>query len=188
MEYNHTLIEHRRKLASSVVGLLTSLGFKRDNKVQSKEHVYSRMLKSNMKISVYTSATNDGDGLSVRKVGDDAIRIAVLYHSTEGLVRPVGKKTRINRTGDFKAILERLRTRTFDIMKEPTTYCSHCESPQFKSKAGKMVCAELCWTKPDYKPKTPDWKVGHGRCEKCGADNYKSKAGNVYCSKICWNN
>ena len=75
MEYNHTLIEHRRKLAGSVVGLLTSLGFKRDKKVQSKEHVYSRMLKSNMKISVYTSAINEGDGLSVRKVGDDAIRI-----------------------------------------------------------------------------------------------------------------
>lgn len=191
MDYDHSLQEHRVKLAKSITGLLISLGFKRDNKIKAKEHVYSRMLKSNMKISVYTSASEHQNILQVRDVGQDAVRIAVLYHTKNGDIRPVGRKTRINRTGEFKAILERLRDRTIDIMKEPTTHCEHCEAPQFKSKGGNMVCAELCWTKPDYKPKPvkmPEWKVGHGSCSRCGADNWKSKAGNVYCSKVCWKN
>ena len=189
MEYNPSSREHRSKLANSVIGLLTTLGFRKDPHIKAKEIVYSRMLKNNMKISVYTTVVHDArfpNLTEVRAVGKDAIRIAVIYCNKDGFIKPVGRKTRINRTGEFKDILERLRTRTLDIMKEPATYCEHCESPQFKSKAGNMVCAELCWQKSDYKPKLPEWKVGHGSCSQCGADNWKSKAGNVYCSKICW--
>ena len=95
MEYDNSLQEHRAKLANSVVGVLTTLGFKLDPHIKAKELVYSRMLKDNMKISVYTTAVrnNYANTLEVRKVGKDAIRIAILYNNKDGFIKPVGKKT-----------------------------------------------------------------------------------------------
>ena len=138
MKYNHTNPTDRVELAKKIKETLLTAGF---HKVPNAgEDVYERAhhKAEDIVVRVYTSVYRG----EVRESGEDAIRVAAIYNG-----RGIAKATRINRTGDMEKITERLLERMREVYgKVPSiTRCPRCGAPQFVSKNGNLVCADLCW-------------------------------------------
>jgi hypothetical protein len=142
MIYEPRDMDSRKILATAIIDMLKTSGFKRlSNK--SNEQVWQYDVKGDAYIRVYTSIRSDG---YCRSVGSDAIRVAGVYegaHHTRGITRD----TRINRVGEISVITDRIliriRNAWRDINARPV--CPRCGAITFVSKAGKSVCAAICW-------------------------------------------
>ena len=148
MAYNPDSTADRIELATRVEQTLLNAGFFEEwhGEVRdpTKEKTYTRQVVDGIRIVVYTSIVGD----RVRSTGKDAIRVVLVYTSERlGKDRGIGKETRIHRTGEVSAILERMLTRmrnAWTAGKRPCR-CPQCNAPTFKAKSGKDVCADLCW-------------------------------------------
>ncbi len=134
----------RRALATAIVEMVESCGFK--PVYGGLEKVFARTIHTNeaIEVRVYTSVFGD----QVDLVGADAIRVSVLYNTPDNKVRPLGKTKRVYRKGTIEDIVERTRSRMRDgyrIGLNPEQ--CRCGAPKFTSKAGNLVCADACWTK-----------------------------------------
>ena len=97
------------------------------------------------KVVVYTTVVNG----AVRNVGKDAIRISGVHKNSQDKWLGLVKNTRVNRTGEIDAIVNRMYERmrsTYGSIMQPAN-CDKCEAPNFISSKGNSVCSEFCWTK-----------------------------------------
>lgn len=143
MKYDPTNPEHRALLGEKLVAAFIDQGYKRRETKPGEEMSLARMLKRDLQVRLYTSVVAGG----VRAVGEDAIRVCLVYRARDGKQRGVGSETRINRVGEVQDIVARalqraaaLESRVADLPR-----CRKCSAPLFTSKAGKEVCADLCW-------------------------------------------
>jgi len=142
--YNAQNAGSRKALASAIMEMVESCGFK--PVLGQSEKVFARNIHTNeaIEVRVYTSVF----GNEVDLVGADAIRVTVLYNTPDNKVRPLGKTKRVYRKGTIEDIVERTRSRMRDgyrIGLNPEK--CRCGAPKFTSKAGNLVCADACWTK-----------------------------------------
>ena len=142
--YNAQNAGSRKALASAIMEMVESCGFK--PVLGQSEKVFARNIHTNeaIEVRVYTSVF----GNEVDLVGADAIRVSVLYNTPDNKVRPLGKTKRVYRKGTIEDIVERTRSRMRDgyrIGLNPEK--CRCGAPKFTSKAGNLVCADACWTK-----------------------------------------
>ena len=143
MRYNPTEYNHRALLANGIVNTIKAKGFDQISLLGCREAVFTKPVSGKIQIRIYTSI----EGGTVRDCGDDAIRVCTVYATRDGGVRGVGHETRINRVGDINGIVVRLAERIAKSMEAANDLpcCPNCGAPQFKSKKGNMVCADLCW-------------------------------------------
>jgi len=142
--YNAQNAGSRKALASAIMEMVESCGFK--PVLGQSEKVFARNIHTNeaIEVRVYTSVF----GNEVDLVGADAIRVTVLYNTPDNKVRPLGKTKRVYRKGTIEDIVDRTRSRMRDgyrIGLNPEK--CRCGAPKFTSKAGNLVCADACWTK-----------------------------------------
>lgn len=111
----------------------------------TKERTFYRLVEGvpDLRIMVYTTIV----GESVRPVGADAIRVAVVYRRRDGGDQGVRKETRVHRTGETLKIVDRMVERARSAWKVARTVerCTQCGAPLFTSKKGNRVCIEFCW-------------------------------------------
>ena len=142
--YNAQNAGSRKALASAIMEMVESCGFK--PVLGQSEKVFARNIHTNeaIEVRVYTSVF----GNEVDLVGADAIRVTVLYNTPDNKVRPLGKTKRVYRKGTIEDIVERTRSRMRDgyrIGLNPEK--CRCGAPKFTSKAGNLVFADAFWTK-----------------------------------------
>ena len=140
----------RVHLAYTILEMLKKEQFQlRPNLKPGEELQFGRRIKidgksSNLQIVVYTTIVSD----EVREIGQDAIRVALLYRASDGSTVGIGKSKRVNRTGQIADIITRILERVKhceDISSVET--CRFCSAPIAISKANKPYCAEKCWLK-----------------------------------------
>ena len=104
--YNAQNAGSRKALASAIMEMVESCGFK--PVLGQSEKVFARNIHTNeaIEVRVYTSVFGD----EVDLVGADAIRVTVLYNTADNKVRPLGKTKRVYRKGTIEDIVERTRT------------------------------------------------------------------------------
>lgn len=100
----------------------------------------------------YSSVVRNKSGAyEAREVGSDAIRVIGLYKSERqgGILPLVRSDSRINRAGTIPSIIERTLAciHAVSLICEAPPKCRNCGAPLFISKAGREVCAEICWTR-----------------------------------------
>ena len=157
MKYDPKKDKHKLNLAIHIISKLDEAGFKRDKRFEfgncdSKfaEHVYSRKVRDDMYVLVYTSCSNHKGYISVRNKGNDAIRVVAAYRpdsSKHAYVMGLSKHKRIYRTGTINAIGDRMLIQMRKAWKigNNNESCKLCGAPKFMSKKGNLVCADLCW-------------------------------------------
>lgn len=96
-----------------------------------------------MIVKVFTSIVGD----QVRFVGADAIRVVGVFEQgdcSKGIV----SETRVNRVGEISDIVQRMYERMKNVYRDCNNVerCKKCGAPKFRSKAGNLVCAAICWT------------------------------------------
>ena len=144
--------QHRMELAAAIIVKIKECGFVEVKRPRTTERVYSRQVDGHpgVQVLVYTSI----EGRRIRERAKDAIRVCATYTNSEGVEYGIARADkRVNRTGTFEGIVERVYLRLRDVYGaalRPTT-CPRCGAPMFRSKKKNDVCAELCWTK-DRKP------------------------------------
>ncbi len=133
---------HRRLLACDLRAMLDSAGF---SEIDSRgELVFERVHARTpaIRVRVYTTIRNG----EVREVGDDAIRVCLVYRNKNGDTRGLSKGKRVNRTGTVGGIVGRTLGRMRDQYGAvPRVDRCSCGAPKFKSKKGNLVCADFCW-------------------------------------------
>ena len=151
--YNPGDTHDRLDLAVNLAGRLTDAGFERDKRLERGpanlcEHVYTRMVRDNIVVAVYTSVSGHKGFMTARAKGNDAIRVTTVYMAKDGKQRGLSKQRRVFRTGKIDDIIERTVERARDAWKVGANPCScrSCGAPKFRSKKGNLVCAEFCWT------------------------------------------
>lgn len=136
----------RVQLASAILEKLRNEQFlKIQNQKPGEELQLSKSIKSsNLQVVVYTTIV----GGEVREIGQDAIRVALLYRATDGSTVGIGKSKRVNRTGQIADITQRIieRIKHCEDLSSVET-CRFCSAPIAISRAGKPYCAEKCWLK-----------------------------------------
>jgi hypothetical protein len=145
--YDPNNSRHRAALGSALTNKLVECGFAEVSIPGTKEKVFERAVEGTERVfvRVFTSVTSRG----ARRVGKDAIRVCGVYKANDGKVRGIAKADkRVNRVGEVEAIVGRMYDRMREVYKLAATgeRCS-CGAPKFKSKAGNLVCADLCWLK-----------------------------------------
>lgn len=138
MRYDPTSQAHRRELAARIVSNLEQLGFTRRD--GGREAVYARKRESNVTIRVYTTIVNG----EVRSVGEDAIRVALVYEG-KPQDRGLASEMPVHRVGTIAAILGRLSERVDAAHAADLGRCRRCNGPAFLSRGGALVCAAICW-------------------------------------------
>lgn len=144
----------RTLLASTLETMLEAAGFRQEATERGAERVFSREIPdTKIRVQVFTTIVETGPlGMGVRDEGADAIRVAAVYVTSEGKERGIVSATRVNRTGKVGAIVERTLARMREVWtKAKTGERCHCGAPKFTSKAGKLVCADLCWLPADQR-------------------------------------
>jgi hypothetical protein len=108
--FNPESPESRRELGAALLGTLTTKGFKLDPIRPGTERVarWDQNMPSGMVVAIYTTVEGDGASATVRGVGEDAIRVVLLYTAADGTERGLATATRVHRTGQIPAIVERL--------------------------------------------------------------------------------
>jgi len=162
MRYDPQSPSHRADLASALEALMGRSLFMQVEIKGTREAVFARDMpntEGRIRVMVY-STIEDG---AVRKAGKDAIRVAAVYKARDGRLRGLAAgSTRINRTGTIDAITDRVLDRMrgcWKAVKADTDRC-HCGAPKFKTKKGRLVCADLCWLKG--RPVRHSLRVGVG--------------------------
>ncbi len=157
--FNPESLESRRELGAALLGTLTTKGFKLDPIRPGTERVarWDQNMPAGMVVAIYTTVEGDGASATVRGVGEDAIRVVLLYTAADGTERGLATATRVHRTGQIPAIVERTLERARECYSKGkhVARCSKCGAPLFTAKSGKAVCAEICWTKPPAQPAQP---------------------------------
>lgn len=162
----------RQMLALSILGRLEEAGFHEEPlkeklaRPELAEKVFSRVVgspKDGMKVMVYSTVVGDGEGVpyEVRGAGKDAIRVAGIYVTRDGIPRGISSERRVNRHGDIDDIVERMVGRMRDAWRtcKSGEYCRNCGAPKFVTKTGKKACAEICWVSPEEKEKSAsEWR------------------------------
>jgi hypothetical protein len=138
MEYEPTNPTHRRELAAAIIVKLEQLGFTRRNGY--REAVYVRAREPNVTIMVYTTIVQD----QVRAVGEDAIRVALVYEG-KPQDRGLAKDRAVHRVGTITAIIGRLMNRVESAQTAELHRCRRCNGPAFLSRSGSPTCAAICW-------------------------------------------
>ena len=165
-EYNPRDTMARRTLARALRNKLAASGFEQVTVPGTKEEVFARDVdgKPGIRVLVYTTIERD----MTRRVAKDAIRVVAVYKAKDGRERGIAKaEKRVNRVGKVEAIVERTHQRmrdVYDAARTPCT-CTDCGAPQFKSKRGNLVCADLCWKdRPQQsyqRPAAPQPRLSH---------------------------
>lgn len=144
MKYDPRDRQSREALATAIRAQMKVSGFTKASLPGTKEETYARGVLSDIRVVVYTTI----EGNLTRKVAKDAIRVVALYKGKDGHERGIAKaEKRVNRTGDIGDIVDRTLSRmrgVFEAAKNPSR-CEDCGAPQFTSKKGNEVCADLCW-------------------------------------------
>ena len=155
MSYDPRSFNDRTNLAKRLQVMLVEAGFAPTIIKGTREKVFARPIdnKEGVRVLVYTTI----DGTRVRQCGKDAIRVVAVYTAKDGKERGIAKADkRVNRAGSIDTIVDRTLSRMREVYrtvaKDEHTCCSDCGAPQFKSKRGKLVCADLCWTKRQTAP------------------------------------
>jgi hypothetical protein len=136
----------RMALADALLALFERALFVEVEIPGTKERVFARELPDTdgrTRLLIYSTIV----GNYCRTVGKDAIRVCAVYRSNDGRERGIASADkRVNRTGEIDAIAERVIDRMRQCWKATkTAERCHCGAPKFKSKAGNMVCADICW-------------------------------------------
>ncbi len=145
MQYDPKNHAHRRELAAGIVAELERLGFTR--RASAGEAVYAREREPNVAVLVYTTVV----GAEVRSVGEDAIRVALVYEG-QPRSRGLAKDRAVHRVGTITAIVGRLRERVEGANVAELSRCRDCNGPTFLSRAGSPTCAAICWERHDKQP------------------------------------
>jgi hypothetical protein len=143
MKYAPESCGSREILATAIKAKLANCGFSREDVPGCREEVHSLVINRGIRVAVYTTIES---GMA-RSCGSDAIRVTAIYKNKEGQDRGVAKaEKRVNRVGDVEEIVERMyqRMREVWVLGNKAERCS-CGAPKFISKAGNLVCADLCW-------------------------------------------
>jgi hypothetical protein len=153
-KYDPRLLSHREKLAEELIGNLMANFMLPKDIYGVKEIVFSKDGFDNPGIFIqcYSSVVRTRSGAyEAREVGSDAIRVIGLYKSERqgGILPLVRSDSRINRTGTIPSIIERTLAciHAVSLVCEDPPKCRNCGAPLFTSKAGREVCAEICWTR-----------------------------------------
>ena len=146
-EFDPTCRMHRTFLANEVKVLLLGLGFTPSARQGATELVFEKASSrlQGVKMLVFTTIQND----EVRGIGKDSIKVCTVYTNRKGLTLGLGKERRVHRTGEITGIAPRITDRIKSSAADINNFlsCESCGAPKFKSKAGNMVCAEICWKK-----------------------------------------
>jgi len=141
-------IHHRQVLALDIIKKLEDCGFE-EAFLGEGERIYQRAIPdTGINVRVYTSVV----GMEARESGRDAIRVCAVYDTRDGDTRGIGSSTRVHRTGDIHAIVDRMHQRMRLVWKDAATgeRCT-CGAPKFKAKSGNFVCADICWLSDEEK-------------------------------------
>ena len=138
MQYDPNVQAHRRELAAAISAKLEQLGFTR--RQGPGEAVYAREREHNVAVLAYTSIV----GAEVRAVGEDAIRVALIYESPPK-PRGLSKDRAVHRVGTIEAIVGRLAERIEAAQRAELHRCRRCNGPAFLSRAEVPTCAAICW-------------------------------------------
>jgi hypothetical protein len=138
MEYEPTNPAHRRELAAAIIAKLEQLGFTRRD--GHREAVYARTREPNVTVMVYTTIVQG----VVRAVGEDAIRVALVYEG-QPQDRGLAKDRAVHRVGTIDAIVGRLVERVESAQTAELNRCRRCNGPAFLSRSNSPTCAAICW-------------------------------------------
>jgi hypothetical protein len=138
MEYQPTDPAHRRELAAAIITKLEQLGFA--HRAGYREAVYVRTREPNVTVMVYTTIVQG----AVRSVGEDAIRVALVYEG-KPQDRGLAKDRPVHRVGTIPAIVGRLLDRVESAQTAELHRCRRCNGPAFLSRAEVPTCAAICW-------------------------------------------
>jgi len=150
MSYNPHSTD-RKVLADAILALMARSIFTEESRPGTREKVFAREVPDTdgkVRVLVYTSIEGD----MTRECGDDAIRVCAVYKARDGFDRGIASaEKRVNRTGEITSITDRLIERMREVWKATKTAekCSKCGAPMFKTKAGKLCCADLCWKRAE---------------------------------------
>jgi hypothetical protein len=151
MHYDSNSQATREALAISLEIAMDAAGFKQEEGTSHREIVFSRPIAdTGIRVQVWSTIVPGGwSGRQVRGAGADAIRVTAVYKTKEGKDRGVVSSTRVHRTGEVGGIVDRTLERARGVWTKARTgeRCHHCGAPKFTAKSGKLVCAEICWTK-----------------------------------------
>ena len=168
-KYNPDLLQDRVALADALKAKLTEAGFSLsvDRTLDPGRHygagfkgkedvfVFAHRKDPGLEVQVFTSITAGGQ---VRSIGADAIRVQLVYKNKAKRNSPdneearqytLGTETRVHRTGEITAIVERTVERARDAYRRAneTERCHHCGAPLAISKKGNPFCAEVCFAR-----------------------------------------
>lgn len=142
----------RGKLAAELRKMIEAAGFSLDKTRTRGELVFSRRVTMrdgselpNTDVVIYTTI----DGAEVRQLGEDAIRVCVVFKQDGKPGRGLAKDRRVFRTGTIEGIVERAKQRMRDAWAtaKQVERCRYCGAPTFTSRAGNTVCAAICFDK-----------------------------------------
>lgn len=151
--YDPSNPRHRRTLALRLSAKLADCGFERVERKGCDEAVYVRDVHGtddSIKVMVYTSIVTGATGPEVRRKDGDSIKVCAVYTSPrDGKERGLIKNKRVHRSGDILG-KDGIIDRVYGRMREVYGLCLHperckCGAPKFTSKAGNLVCADLCF-------------------------------------------
>lgn len=145
-EYDPNSKAHRKILAELLTLNLDKYGFVKFSESFTLEDVYQRQVEgvSNVYVVIYTSIENG----CMRSVGSDAIRVNLVFRGSEKTNTLNDSSVRINRTGTFESVLDRVHSalrKAYAAAKTEYTLCKKCQSPMAMSKNNKMYCMNTCW-------------------------------------------
>lgn len=107
--------------------LLEERGFKEVFIEGTREIVYGKIIAKNTCLRVYTSIVPvDGES---RGVGEDAIRVCLVYRKADGTIVGIGSDARVYRLATWKKNLEARLEKWFDMT---GPLCPTCDSPTKK--------------------------------------------------------
>jgi hypothetical protein len=151
IKYDHAGAANREVLSVALEATMKAAGFEQEpTDARTHERVYSRAIHSTgMRVQVFSTIVEGSwAGQTVRSAGADAIRVIAVYRDSAGRDRGVVKSARVHRVGEIGAICERTLERMREVWgKAQTGRRCHCGAPKFAAKTGKIVCADLCWTR-----------------------------------------
>lgn len=150
MAYDPTRTEDRAALATQIVATLDTAGFKMVRMSGTNEAVYTRSVAGThgkVNVVVYTTVVRGALGQITRSCGWDSIKVCATYTGRGGKVQGLIRETRVHRVGELDAITGRMLERMRSVYRKAlqTPRCSSCGAPKFTSKAGNLVCANICW-------------------------------------------
>lgn len=145
MKYDPTNPEHRAHLGRELIAAFSAIGYKLRETKPGEETSLGLLLKRDLQVRLYTSVVAGG----ARAVGEDAIRVCLVYRTRDGKQRGIGSETRVNRVGEVQDIVARALQRAASLVERVASLprCRKCSAPLFTAKSGKEVCADVCWTK-----------------------------------------